>query len=324
MCCKNIQHTVSYSSLYICFLLFYGVALLGREESDNKMLKEYQHRRVGALYRVSCAIIALLLCTLPQVSKSAAWLQDDGSWQVLQTATYYKTDSYYDPAGVRQPSGRFQKKEVDLYAEWGAADDWTIGVQASLSQSEHYHSPGSGELVESGLSNVAFFSRHPLWQKGEDIISFQPWVKFPVQSSQDIAAGNPEKAWEAELRLLYGHCFCDDDIASPDHFSNLEVAYRKRYGDATDQLRIDATFGFRPQDDILLMPQLFATISTNDVFRAGGNLVNPYDYNSAKLQFSVVKDVDRHWSMQFGGYRYVWSENTGGGGGVLFSFWYRY
>ncbi len=111
------------------------------------------------------------------------------------------------------------------------------------------------------------------------------------------------------------------------HFADLEVAYRKRAGALSDQVKIDGTIGFRTNVSFLILAQTFAVISTGEEnigkVEVSKNVFAPNidNYFDVKLQLSGVVQATKTSSLQFGLYGDVYGKNYGAGNGILVSLW---
>ena len=263
----------------------------------------------------------LVSLALPFSLHAAAWLQKTGELSLYNSTIYYSTDEYFDEAKQRRSQLRYSKYEQNLYAEYGWNRDLTIGVSASVDAVQGDAGQASPTIGSNyGLSEPSLFARYRLWENENSVLSVQPWLKLPSLYAKDSLPRGGTDQTDMELRLLGGHSFQLDGLY---HFINIEAAYRKRFGDPGDQLRFDLTAGFRPHENWLIMPQLFTTwrVSEPAAQRFIQNPIN--DYNLIKPQLSAVYRYSVDTSFQLGVFKHLYGQNTGAGGGLFASLWYR-
>lgn len=284
---------------------------------------------------------------------AAAWTQSKGSAQAILSTSAYESNHSFDNKTNSQSSGSsFTKYELNPFFEYGLRDDLTVGANPTL---QHWQINGgldstraldfrgcgsanvitsnsaSGEIIES-----EFFIRKRVLEYGNAVFSLQPLVKTPCVMVTDSGADINWNTYDLELRALAGYGFKWDPsllgekirpFSGQYHFADVEVAYRKRAGNLSDQIKIDGTLGFRINENILMLGQAFSVISTGDE-NVGRVEVAPNvyadnldNYGDLKLQFSGVVQATKTSSVQVGFYGDVYGKNYGAGQGVILSLW---
>lgn len=79
-------------------------------------------------------------------------------------------------------------------------------------------------------------------------------------------------------------------------FAEIQGGYRFGLDGRSDAFRADLTLGIRPQARWLLLAQSFNTLAVD---RPDATFAEPTEH---KLQLSAVYDVNRHLSLQVGGF----------------------
>ena len=294
------------------------------------------------IFMVMCLCITVL-SMLSQAS-AAAWTQRKGAGQAILSLGAYQSSYYFDNKNhIQSSNSTFTKYEFNPFFEYGLTDDMTIGANPlfqhwqndrantypdSNSRQCYTDSTTSGEIIES-----EFMLRKKLLESGNAVLSIQPLFKTPCISVNGNSISTPWNSYETELRLLGGYGFKWDPqgkkrpFAGQHHFIGLEAAYRKRNGEYSDQVKIDGTAGFRPNDNFLILGQFFSVISTREEFvgyteNTEGSFIQDIDDScNLKLQLSGIMQVTKTASVQLGIYSDVWGKNYSQGGGVLASLW---
>lgn len=256
---------------------------------------------------------------LAPFSAYGAWTQPQGRWFTANSLSLYETRHFYDDAGHQSTQPPFRKYELNAYAEYGFRDDLTLGFNGFLHKLES-ENPAT-TTRNFGLADVELFARKKLWDGHGAAVSMQPLVKLPslYRRNRNPLSGTDD--FDLELRLLAGYGF---DTLGHHHYARLDVAYRHRLGAWRDQLKIDATLGWKVSEQFTIMPQLFFTQRVEGTARntALASAVN--DYDLLKGQITLLYDLNEQTTLQIGGFSHLRARNTGGGGGWLLGIWHRF
>lgn len=279
---------------------------------------ESKTAKTAALTFSAAVFLCAIMTPLPA---SAAWLRAKGEWFTAQTLYAYQTDEFFDVNGQRQSQPEFRKYEWNAYMEYGWSKNTTIGANLFLHQLENETATSNTER-NIGLADSEFFFRRNLWSGTiGDLptrLSIQPLIKLP---SAYLDGGNPRSGtdnFDAELRLQYGVSF---PALNRWHFSTTDIAYRKRFGEWRDQLKVDTTLGLSITDNWTVLGQLNVIQRVEGSSFPASSSATVNDYDLTKAQLSVVRKLNDETRVQFGAYRHLYARNTGGGEGLLFSIW---
>ncbi|MDE1146278.1 MAG: transporter [Azospirillaceae bacterium] len=263
--------------------------------------------------RKTCAF-ALAASALVLLSSGSAWA---GAWPTtagtVDTITSISDMTSSSPAAgqVIQGSNSFEKFEVSPLISYGLTDSTTVQVQPRWQQLTARDVNGNTTRT-SGFSDLEVAGRFRLWSDDQtgSVFSVQPLVSLPTGYDPDrqpaLGSGHPDY----EMRALYG---TNLNILGLPAFFDGELAYRARTGPPADEAKLDLTLGVRPDDKWMLLAQSFTTLTV-------GNAGQGYQpYKISKLEFSVVRSLTDHISLQFGYefspyYENLGSENTWLGG----------
>lgn len=286
---------------------------------------------------------------------AAAWTQARGKGQIVATLSGYLSSHYYDEDGKNTKSDvEFEKIEFNPFIEYGITNDLTVGLNPSLQKWNFEKKDGNSSIfdfrqcgvfnnsnnirVNSYLFETDFFVRKKLLDRNNFVLSVQPLVKTPCLMMSDGIIQLIENTADFELRLLGGYGFKWDPamlkgkrrpFAGQYHFINLEAAYRKRNEQFADQIKIDATAGFRFNEDLLFLGQIFSTFSNGKEPIRGiiGNtslVAEEDDFYTVKAQIAAVRQMSRRTSLQLSLFKEVMGKNSGNGDGAALALWYSF
>ncbi len=306
-------------------------------------------------------VFFIILCFIAKDSIPAAWTQTKGEGQLILNFSGYKSYQYYDQDSEIQKSNiTFKKLEFNPFFEFGITDALTVGMSQTI-QYWNFNNPTSSsinnirqcdlgnnlnsELIDRSniniyMTDMEIFARKQIYSNDNFVLSLQPLIKTPCLLFVNGYMQLPKDNFDYEIRALAGFGFkwqpninlgiFKRPFAGQNHFVNFETAYRKRSSRFADQLKLDATAGFRYERDLLILAQIFSTFSAFDKnieadnFNGTDTIIYEDDYYSVKAQISLVQQMTKNTSVQFGLSYEVDGENSGQGTGVLASLWYSF
>jgi hypothetical protein len=256
-------------------------------------------------------------------SFSAAWVVPYGKTQIYKTYTTY-TAEFVNVTTVKNGSTvitssekeRFIKIEYKPLVEVGVTEDITIGFSPSLQHITKINSNGFG--FNWGLVEADFLLRKEIWSDGFTTFSVQPLIKMFGAYDEGDSPSLGQKQVDVELRGLVGRGFKYDNRW---HYLNVEAAYRKRMENPGDEFRFDTTLGYELFPSFTIAPQVTGILSVNDTNSSDRIVSNSTDFDLVKMQLSFIRKFSPKLSVQVGLYSHVYARNTGGGGGMLVSYW---
>ena len=253
----------------------------------------------------------ILLCLLAPLANAGAWSYDNGEGQVIATVVLARADAQFDAFGDESPA-EFYKIETSLYWEHGLTDKWTFVLQPTLQDVSFDTTAGSENYLGLGPTEIAL--RRTLWQSDKTVLSTQGGVIFAGGGENIPDRSLGEGGTDYEARLLLGRSLLFGETRG---FAEIQAGYRARSDDLPNEWRLDASLGIRPVENIQLMGQVFAIQSEEATFPNR-------QYQSVKLQTSLVWDRTLGTSYQFGLYQTVAGETIVKETGLLLSMWERY
>lgn len=238
--------------------------------------------------RVLALALALFLGPLlgQQAAHAGAFTLRPGETKVFLTGTLNSGDHYFDRDGRLQGRARYQKFDLQLYAEHGVVDGLTAFGSTGFQKIDVDGAGGDGH---EGLGRSEIGGRLRLSEGGGWIVSAQASVVVAGVSESAKLAAVGESDDQFDMRGLVARSF---EILGKPAFMDLAAGYRFRGGDPADEYRIDATLGVRPAPRWLILAQNFNTIGA-------GTWRGPYPLRQRifKLQAAALYDLTESLSL---------------------------
>lgn len=260
------------------------------------------------LVALAAAALALLQPGGVRDAGAGAWTLADGDALVIATAGGSQARGAFADNRRRAPVSGFRKAEIQVLAEYGVTDRFTVRGRTEL---RHLRFEARGAETGLGVSEIG--GRYRLVQRGGFVASGEANLLLaePDPSLDPGGAGLLEGVVEG--RLLGGYGFT---LAGRSVFAEIQGAYRAAGGGAADELRADLTLGVRPRPDLLLLAQSFSVVG----LPKGG--LDGFDQH--KLQLSGVYDVTPAVAVQAGGWSAVAGRNALDEHGLLAALWLKF
>lgn len=197
-----------------------------------------------------------LLAAFPGEAGAGAFTLEPGETKLFAFGFASSGGKYFDRKGKLRARGDYAKQDLQLYGEYGALDGLTLfgSIAAQKIRAED-----GATFRRKGLGRSEIGARARLWTDGAWIVSAQAsGVLAGARASEGLAAiGETDHQFDA--RGLVARSF---EVFGRQAFVDLAAGYRFRSGDPADEIRIDATFGVRAFDRLLLVAQSFNQIGT--------------------------------------------------------------
>ncbi len=253
------------------------------------------------------ALAGLWLCGTAGLGLAGPWTLPEGQGLAIATLLGSQADRRFDAAGALGPMPRFRKAEIQVLAEYGITDRFTLRGRTEARALRFEDRPASDD---TGLGFTEIGLRTRLLERGALVLS----AEGNLRGAQARAVEGPEAAggfrFEAEARGLAGYGF---RLRDRQLFAAGEIAYRFR-ASRPDEVRLDLTLGVRPVPRTLLLAQLFSAFAVmgEDGVPAGSD---------HKLQLSAVRDVTPALSIQLGGFATVAARDRLAEQGLVAAVW---
>jgi hypothetical protein len=240
---------------------------------------------------------------------AAPWPQKKGESLFIATTLVDRADRAWSDNREIVDDGFFYKDEFAIYGEYGLSDRFTLVGRVAWQDVRRRN--GVDYDSAEGFSASEIGVRALLGQRARNVFAVQALALIPGQgenvSNQPLGHGG--EAWEA--RGLWGRS------VSETVFTDVQFAWRWRADEFLDEARFDATLGWRPADQWLLLAQTFSVWSA-ETPRPG----NP-GFDQHKVQASIGRQVGSI-EYHFGLYATPAGRNTVEERAVFISMWQRF
>jgi len=269
----------------------------------------------------SFAAVLGLLAGLVDAAGAAAWTQPAGQGLAIIKVDEYQSDRYWDRDRHSQDTATYRKFELNPYLEYGVTDRTTLGANVFVL---HVEQEGSGN--STGLGDVELFGRYRLYSGGWDSLALQFLMKLPTGYDKNEAVALGAGQVDAEIRLLYGR---GGTYGSGVHlrswYYDVEAGLRKRYGEPTDELRLDWLAGWRPTPDWTLEIKQENILALARVSPPSGAAVSRWaDYDLHKVTIGAIYQVSTHVAANVGVGYDIAGRNAGQGIAPYLAIWRRF
>jgi len=240
---------------------------------------------------------------------------------VILGVTHYSAEQQFNNDRKKNDfneNGSFKKQEINYFLQHGLNENLALVAMGTIfSELESSDNTTSRKNTATGDQEVGL--KYQYFTSEKKIRSWQLTTSFPTYSR----TGNPlpgNHQHNVELRHLwdfYQTSFFD--------FHSIEFAYRLRFDQPADLLRIDYTNGKNFGKNLVLLHAFFAYSMKNH--QGQNNNTNPNinsDYDDLKIGASYVRYLKKNLRAQFGYLRDIWGRNIGVGNTVFLNIWYEY
>lgn len=278
------------------------------------MLQDFSGKRLLFIFTRSglCALAAWGAAVA--TTDASPWARPQGELLVISQTSVFRSSQTVSSDGdfVRQ---RFERLETDLYFEYGLTSSITLGGKTIYGSSRLRR---GGENIEtaSGFSEFGGFAQYQFQRNDRDAASIRIGASSPSSLDDGVRAETASDGVDVDIALLYGRNL---DIAPFGVFVGLDAGYRRRLGDAADQVRLQADIGAKPGRRWMVLVQSFGEFSLSNETNGGA------DFDIVKINPSIVRRFGDpqtgRWSLQIGYSEEVAGRNVALGRKAFFSVW---
>lgn len=264
--------------------------------------------------QLTAALAIAALTVLPAADCLAgAWTAKKGGFYEKASVNYYFADKGFDSSGDRRAladNTEFSDLNLNNYFEYGVTDGLT--AITSLSYKWLESDGDSRRATAHGLGDIDLGLRYRLHQDDRfGVASAQLLVKVPgaYDDNDPLPLGNDQ--FDTEVRLLYGRSLYP---ALPG-YGNVELGYRFRAGDPSDEVRYLVEAGFD------LGKQFFTRVKLDGIYSvdngkkldATGNPTATNNFDLGKLDLTLGYKVSPSMGVELGYRRDLYGQNTAAG-----------
>lgn len=254
------------------------------------------------------ASFIVLVALAPVAAQGGAFLEPPGQGQVIAELDFSQARLAYDGFGRAAAIPAWRKFELSTYAEYGVAD-WLTLIGEPSWFSFRTATPGASR-TSVGVAEAG--ARAKLFEWDENVLSAQATFRYAPGGQGAADHADMARRTQIDVRLLYGRKI---EVFGWGGYVDTQVGFRSA-GARGHQARFDATFAVRPFERITLMLQTFTTATPG---RIGGNFAL-----AQKAKASVVVDVTRSLSLQFGAVAGLRGVNAPAERGFASAIWWRF
>ncbi len=273
-------------------------------------------------YLQSLAVTVLLVASAT-ASFAGAWTAPKGAFYDKAAFNYYYSHESFDTSGVRRGTpnnGTFTDYNFSNYFEYGLLDNLT--VVNSLTYKWLENEDNSQRTKGYGLGDADLGVRYKLLDHGTfGIISSQVLVKIPgpYDRKDVLPLGNGQV--DTELRLQYGRSL----YPLIPGYGNVEIGYRWRAEDPSDEIRYLAEFGVDVTKAFYTRAKLDGILSVNNGKKrdTSGNPTTTNNFDLGRLDLTVGYKAAPGWGVEASYVPSVFGQNTAAGATYTLAFYLK-
>lgn len=262
---------------------------------------------------IKTLLTIVIVGTYALPSFAGAWTAKQGAYYEKLAFNYYYSHETFDTTGKRTGTpnnGKFTDINVSNYFEYGLFDSLT--VINSLTYKWLENEDNSNRTTGTGLGDVDLGLRYKLLDSDKiGIVATQLLVKIPgaYSASDPLPLGNAQ--YDTELRLLYGRSL----YPLIPGYGNVELGYRWRAQDPSDEIRYLVEFGVDISKDFYTRAKLDGTLSVdNGKKRDGtGNPTTTNNFDLGKLDLTLGYKAAPNWGVEASYVPAIYGQNTAAG-----------
>ncbi|MGF1543828.1 MAG: hypothetical protein ACFB00_04905 [Parvularculaceae bacterium] len=260
--------------------------------------------------RASFAALLAAIVVSSFDANAAPWTRRPGDVFLETRADYFTS---------RTDATRFERLETVTYGELGAPFATMIGGRVAYGRTWTGDAAGPS-IVSDGVSEAEVFLQKTICRDDDDKNALS--ARFGAVRPARFSTARPGLAvdgFDVEGRLLYGRNLTLPPFKT---FAIAEAGFRRRFGAAADQLRLDAGLGVEPTNRLLALFEVQSKISLrNETFDPDGLGA---DFDVVRFQGSIVVRIDRRTALRVGGAVETAARNVEPGRTAFVGVWSRF
>jgi hypothetical protein len=258
-------------------------------------------------------IAAFLLAASATASFAGAWTARQNAFYEKLSFNYYYSHEFFNSSGSRggaPNNGKFTDYDICNYFEYGLFDNLT--AINSLTYKWLYNDTDQNVTKGYGLGDVDLGLRYKLLDSEKiGIVSMQLLVKIPgtYDKNDPLPLGNGQV--DTEIRFLYGRSLYPWIPA----YGNVEVGYRWRDGEPSDEFRYLIEFGVDITKKLYSRIKLDGTLSLDNGnhLDSSGNPTTTNNFDLGKLDIALGYKITPAWGIEVGYRPDIYGQNTAAG-----------
>lgn len=254
------------------------------------------------------AFILIVVFGWPAIANAGAWPQSKGETQLIVSLEPGVATEAFDGKGDLSISlPQWKTQDVSVYADHGLSDRLTVTAELNY---KDYRTEVS---KFSGLTSVEVGARWTFLKRADLVVAVGAYVEGLGKGRRSDFDTSPRPGTDYSIRAYFGKSF---KVGRAEAFVDVQVARYSREVEA-NQWRLDATIGFKPSPQLMILAQSFSGQSDKQAW--GQSRWN-------NVQLSVVRHFgpDEKTSLQVGVRQTVAGRNVPAVNAVVVSLWKRF
>ena len=256
-------------------------------------------------------------------SFAGAWTAKQNAFYEKLAFNYYYSHETFNSTGSRggtPNNGKFTDYNLSNYFEYGLFDNLT--AINSLTYKWIENTDNSTRATARGLGDVDLGLRYKLLDSDKvGIVSTQLLVKIPgpYGKNDPLPLGNGQ--YDTELKLLYGRSL----YPLIPGYGNVEICYRWRTQDPSDEVRYLVEFGVDLTKDIYARAKLDGTLSVDNGKKldSSGNPTATNNFDLGKLDLTIGYKAAPNWGVEASYVPALYGQNTAAGATYSFALYFK-
>jgi len=253
---------------------------------------------------------------------AGAWTQGKGKVYDKLGFNFYYAGKSFDPDGGRVDmdfNGIYRDYNLNNYFEYGLTDDLTLinsMVYKRINKDDVFR-----DLTTWGVGDIDVAARYKLFEGTWGIFSAQALLKIPsaYDKNDRLPLGNGQ--FDYEGKLLYGRSLYP---YVPGYF-NLELGYRFRAGDPSDEFRYLVEFGVDVTRSLYGRMKLdgIYSIDNGNKYAYDGNPTTTNNFDLGKLEVTAGYKITPAWGVELTFSPSLYGQNTAAGTNYSLAVFYK-
>ena len=270
------------------------------------------------------SLVAMMLITASATASFAgAWTAKQNAFYEKLAFNYYYSHETFNSTGSRggtPNNGKFTDYNICNYFEYGLFDSLT--VINSLAYKWLENDTDQSLSKGYGLGDVDLGVRYKLLDSDKiGIVSTQLLVKIPGTYNRydPLPLGNGQ--FDGELKLLYGRSLYPLIPA----YGNVEIGYRWRASDPSDEVRYLVEFGVDVTKDFYARAKLDGIFSVDNGKKTdgSGNPTATDNFDLGKLDIALGYKITPAWGVEVSYRPDIYGQNTAAGANYSLAVFYK-
>lgn len=251
--------------------------------------------------RLSWRLTTLFIALTIGEAAASPWNRASGDIFVASRFDYYWSST---------AASRYQRFGSDTYAELGLTRRWMLSAKVAYGTS--ISDSGLGQFSRTGIGDAELGAQRQVQRGEHSATAISLSASWSERLADGARAGFGEHGADAEIRLLHGRDIATEPVKV---FAITEVAYRRRFDAAADQVRADALIGIEPLPRLLVLAEARSQLSLGNQDPGGD------DFDVIKSRASIVWRATSRWALVAGGEKEFAARGIAPGAAVFVGFW---